>query len=254
MKTEPTILAIETSAAWASVALAQGTRLLAEEPFDVQLRHAGQLLPAIEQLLRRHDSLPGDLDQLYLSIGPGSFTGLRLAVTAAKALAFALPQLRLVAVPTTDVLALNGLHAAQTLNLPLEHLAVVIDAQQGMIYGACYHRTTSAQACTQPTLVPGLEQRIAPARMHPETLLAQTPRPLYILGEALPQHAQALSGPDLIPLTDEYARPHAANVHRCGYLRAQAGCFTDPYALEPLYLRRPEAVVRWEQRHAQETP
>ncbi len=256
MENEPTILAIETSASLASVALGEGPTVLAEEPFNAQLRHAGQLVPAIEQLLRRYGRSADDLDELYLSAGPGSFTGLRLAVTAAKALAFALPRLRVVAVPSNDVLALNAFVAAEAFGVAVEHVAVVIDAQQGMVYGACYRLVggsergvRGASADEGGSLVPGMEPIVAAVRMRPEALLAASPRPLHVLGEAVRRHSEVLGGRDIVCLSEEYSVPHAANVHRCGYRRARAGCFCDPYALEPLYLRRPEAVVRWEERH-----
>ena len=83
----PKILALETSSRTGSVALARGPALLAEITLPPSSRHANALMPAIAELTARQGWKPADLDHLYLSIGPGSFTGLRIAGGLARALA-----------------------------------------------------------------------------------------------------------------------------------------------------------------------
>src|SRR3954451_7626738 len=101
-------LALETSARSGSVALVNddGT-LLAEEQFPHDLKHAAALISILDALTKRHAWSPRDVREIYVSAGPGSFTGLRVGITAAKTLALALDA-RVVAVPTTDVLARNA--------------------------------------------------------------------------------------------------------------------------------------------------
>src|SRR5205085_6075783 len=93
------ILALETSGAAGSVAAADGELLLAEESLSSTARHAADLLPAMDRLCIRVGWRPGDIAQCYVSIGPGSFTGLRVAVTCARHLALA-TGVTLIAVPT----------------------------------------------------------------------------------------------------------------------------------------------------------
>ncbi|RPJ38284.1 MAG: tRNA (adenosine(37)-N6)-threonylcarbamoyltransferase complex dimerization subunit type 1 TsaB, partial [Planctomycetaceae bacterium] len=82
---EPLILAVETSSRVGSVALARGPALLAQSTFSGPLQHSAEIFPAISQLLNRFHFVPGDIAQVHVAIGPGSFTGLRIAVTMAKA-------------------------------------------------------------------------------------------------------------------------------------------------------------------------
>ena len=87
---------------------------------------------------------PVDIDQLYISNGPGSFTGLRIAVTAAKSFTLAQPHTRIVAVPSTDVLVQNALQAAAENHWEYpQYVAVVIDAKRKQIYTALYARDKS---------------------------------------------------------------------------------------------------------------
>jgi tRNA threonylcarbamoyl adenosine modification protein YeaZ len=96
-------LAIETSSRRGSIALGHGPEVIATAELPAQRRHNLDLVPAMDTLLQRRGLRPIDLGELYLSLGPGSFTGLRVAVATAKMLSLTL-NLKLVGVPTLDVL------------------------------------------------------------------------------------------------------------------------------------------------------
>src|SRR5689334_12051893 len=102
----PRALALETSGRTGSVALVEVGNVVAEDQFPHGLRHAAGLVPMIDRLCRERGWAPGDVDEVYVSAGPGSFTGLRVGITVAKTLALATGA-RVVAVPTADVLARN---------------------------------------------------------------------------------------------------------------------------------------------------
>ena len=102
----PLILAIETSGRLGSVALAQGDKLLAESHFSGPMRHSAEIFPAITELLSKFSKKPDQIEQVYISAGPGSFTGLRIAVTFAKTLALA-NNSKIVAVDTLDCITAN---------------------------------------------------------------------------------------------------------------------------------------------------
>ena len=85
MPQHPLILALETSSRIGSVALAAGPRLLAQQRFSAPMTHSAEILPAVAQLTARFNNRPDEIEHIYLSIGPGSFTGLRIAVTVVKA-------------------------------------------------------------------------------------------------------------------------------------------------------------------------
>ena len=81
------VLVIDTSGRAGSIALGIDDNIMAEKPLDGDMRHNAELFTAIKALLEHVNKLPSDIGYIYVSIGPGSFTGLRIAVTMAKMLA-----------------------------------------------------------------------------------------------------------------------------------------------------------------------
>ena len=262
MSDKPRILAVETSSRRGSVALGLGSALLAQEVFSADQRHAGELLPTIDRLCRRQGWAPADIEQVYVSAGPGSFTGLRIAITAAKTLAFA-GGVKIVAVPSLEAAVVSALAAEKKLGLTIERVAVVLDAKRQQIYTAAFERIgkskdedipllpegASREGTFKEEFIPGFRTIYPAAVVAPAEMLARVARPLYLLGEGIRYHAEALTADDVISLPEEYWLPEAASVLACGWRRAQAGQFTPADTLVPFYLRRPEAEEKWEQLH-----
>lgn len=251
------ILAIETSSQVGSVAVAQGNVLLAEYSFSGSLRHTSQLLPVMSHLTKQQGWEPSDIDHLYISNGPGSFTGLRIAVTVAKSFSLAQPHVRIVAVPSTDVLVQNALQAVtKNPRDNLKYVAVVLDAKRKQIYTSLYARDEpTAGKTTEENQNPVPHFRTIRTAMvcPPEKLLEISPRPLYLLGTGMKSYQEILTGDGIYWLDETYAQPHAANVYRCGYRLAQDSKYVSPDELVPFYLRRPEAVERWERTYGQKS-
>jgi len=223
-------LAIETAGIGGSLALGLDDELLAETELPVPGRNRVDLMPAIDALCHRQGVAAGDLGQLYLSIGPGSFTGLRIAVATAKMLADVLG-LDTVAVPTLDVVAQNAPADAA------DNLAVCLNLKADTTYQGLHRRQADLWLIRgEPTLAT-LEQ-----------LLAKAPRPLAVLGDPLGDIPQPLPD-DVTILPAELARPHARHVWRLGRERARRGESTDPGDLLPLYARAPEAEEQWNRRY-----
>lgn len=243
------IIALETSSSIGSVALALGPKILCEKQFSANMQHASELLPSMAELCKNQNWRPADIDQLYVSIGPGSFTGLRIAVTAAKALAFA-QNTKIVGVPSCEVLALNGDRAAKEENIGIKYLAVVVDAGRKKIFTAVFEKLAENNNSTCD-FIPGFRTLIESTMIQPGDLLKIAPRPLHLLGEGLNLYRRELSGEQIFLLPGKYYYPCAANVIRCGWLRARQGKFADPEQLVPMYLRRPDAEEKWEQLHGQ---
>src|SRR5688572_5334655 len=128
----PRGVAIETSGRVGSIAIVRDGTVVVEEQFPHGLQHAAQIVPIIDRLTRAQGWSPSDVEELYVSIGPGSFTGLRISVTLAKAMALA-TGVRLVAVPTVRVLAENAPPDAR-------HLVIVLDAKRDQIFTARFER------------------------------------------------------------------------------------------------------------------
>lgn len=227
-------IAVETSGRRGSVALGEGSRLLAEREFPTQVEHARELLPALDGLLRRQGWSPADIQHCYISIGPGSFTGLRVAVTFARHLALATAA-RVCAVPTLDAVVEN----CASMNMPPSHVAVVLDAKRQQVFGAVYE------------FVGGEYRRLTGPNLDaPAAILAAAPQPIFVIGEGVDYHRRAIEASGAVVLDESLWLPTAANVYKLGRRLAAQGRFTAARDLVPCYVRRPEAEELWEKRHA----
>lgn len=229
-------LAIETSGRVGSVALVDGNTAapIIEESFPHGLAHAAQVVAIIDRLTRSAGWGPKDLQHLYLSIGPGSFTGLRIAVTLAKTLAL-VTGVKVVAVPSVRVLVENAPPDAR-------HAIVVLDAKRGQIFTATFSRRSDDPA--------GAWEQTSPERVDTlSNVIAKSPRPVHLVGEGIPYHRAAVPMDAPVVLTEESAwRARAGVVAKLGAEMAGRGEFADPWTLVPTYIRLPEAEEKWQQR------
>src|SRR2546430_9995513 len=124
------VLALESATLSGGAALVGGERLLGEVTLDVAVTHSERLMAAVDRLVADCGLSPHDLDGLAVSIGPGSFTGLRVGIATAKGLGLAL-DLPIAAVPTLDALA-GRLPFADTPVCP------ILDARKGEVYLSRY--------------------------------------------------------------------------------------------------------------------
>lgn len=125
-----TILAIDTSTNYLSIALLRDGRIIARYHRRSDMRHSTILMPGIENLLKRAHVNIDAVDCFAISIGPGSFTGLRIGVAAVKGLAYATRK-PVITVPTLDLIAMN---AVKDVGL----ICPVVDARKGKVYAAIY--------------------------------------------------------------------------------------------------------------------
>ena len=195
-------LAIETSGRSGSVALSVDGRVVAGTNFEHGLRRAANLVPAVDLLCREVGWTPADLDEIYVSVGPGSFTGLRVGVTLAKTLAFSIGS-KIVAVPSLRALVEQAPPDAR-------HALATVDAGRGNVFAALYER----RGADWVELYPARQTPLADA-------LADAPKSVAVIDG------------DLTPST-------AAAVAAVGHALARAGHSADPDALVPLYVRRPD--------------
>ena len=124
------ILAIDTATQVSSVAVASVDKLAAELTMQAKLTHSETLMPHIKEVLRMANVRKENLEGIAVSIGPGSFTGLRIGLAAAKAMAYAL-NLPIVGVSTLKALAFH---------YPVSGIRIVslLDAQKGNAYRESY--------------------------------------------------------------------------------------------------------------------
>ena len=100
------VLAVDTSSMVAAAAVLENDRLLGEYILNHKKTHSQKLMPMIERLMKDLELNPRDIDVYAASVGPGSFTGLRVVVTTIKSIAYAAEK-PVVSVPTLDALAYN---------------------------------------------------------------------------------------------------------------------------------------------------
>ena len=124
------ILAIETTGAEASVALIDGEGTVSMEASDQKMNHLQNLMPMVDHLLSKRGLLIGDMDYIAVSEGPGSFTGIRIGVSSARALAQAL-ELPTIGVPT---LVSFLYHVPEYKGI----VCPIFDARRNQVYGGAY--------------------------------------------------------------------------------------------------------------------
>lgn len=231
------VLGIETSGDLASVAVVGEEGLVAEVRFRHRLLLSRDLLPRTEQVLAMAGIETADLEGVAVSVGPGSFTGLRIGVTAAKSLAYALR------IPATGVSTLEAL-AAETPPVPETLICAAISGSKKDLFAGMYEWVEGdLKACGEEALLTPdlLAERLAHHRAH--TLLVGVPG----------AHAAMLRARlgDRIVLPHSEHLPAAATVATLGRRALLAGRTTDPHDLSPRYLRlstpeerRQEALCR----------
>jgi tRNA threonylcarbamoyladenosine biosynthesis protein TsaB len=219
---------VETSERIGQVALGRGAELLAVRRLEQARRHNRDLAPALRDLCAEQGWRVRDLDAVLVSRGPGSYTGLRVGVMSAKALAYA-TGCALLAVDTFQVIAAQAPPA-------VDRLDVIADAQQGHIYVQGFLRAGDA-------VRPESELRIQPLT----EWLAQRPAEAWLSGPGLDVYADRL--PAGMPVVGrDLWYPQAGSLLRLGWERYARGERDDLWSLEPLYFRPSAAEAQWKGR------
>ena len=222
------VLGVETSTMQGGVALVGDRGLVSEYILNVEATHSERLLPTIDRMLRDAGVGPEDLGGIAVSIGPGSFTGLRISLSTVKGLAHA-TGLPVVSVPTLEALAW-ALPAARWQVCP------VLDARKQEVYAALFQHEPG-----------GLHRLMEDAALDPEDLCGRIRKPTLFLGDGVDVYVEVfrrLLGDRLLlpPLAHRGARP--ACVAELGRGRLLRGEHDVVESLVPRYLRPSEAELR----------
>lgn len=229
-------LAIDTATKVCSIALCRDQEILAEYTINMGMTHSEGLLPQIEQMLERSKVNKESIDLLAVSMGPGSFTGLRIGLATAEAMAYSWKAC-LHGVDTLEALAYN---------IPIENIILVpvLDAQKGNYYQAIYEWQNGKLVKLAGVEVVNKERLLSRISEYAADKQA------VLLGECSKLAKLELpANIKLAPLT--LRMPKGGSVA----LAAEAGF--DPeqdkriFGLEPYYIRRSEAEELWEQRQKQ---
>lgn len=222
------VLGVETSSMQGGVALVGEGGLVSEYTLNVEATHSERLLPTIDRMLRDAGLGLEVLAGIAVSIGPGSFTGLRIGLSTVKGLAYA-TGLPVVGVPTLEALAWSVPFAGC-------QVCPVLDARKQEVYAALFRYRNSA-----------LERIMEDAALPPEVLCGKIRRPTLFLGDGLGAYGdlfRRLLGERMLvpPLASRGSRP--ACVAELGRQRLLRGERDPADSLVPRYLRPSEAELR----------
>lgn len=227
------ILAADSSTSILAVAICEDSHVLAETIVDCGRTHTERLIGTVDWVMRESGLSQSDLDALAITVGPGSFTGVRVGASAWKGLALALG-LPLIPVPTLDAMTRLSVFR-DTVVCPL------LDARMGEVYGAVYEFSGTTRMKRTPDMVCPVEK-----------LLEGLPGKAFFFGDGLKLYGDRIRA--LIP--DAQFLPSHCSVPRGAAVAAEAvellasGICTDPARVVPVYLRQSQAEQNRERNKA----
>lgn len=219
------ILGIEAATRVASVAVISEEKILAEISQEAKLTHSETLLPQIEQALKIANI--EKVDAVAVSIGPGSFTGLRIGLATAKALCYAW-NTKIIGVPTLQAISYH---------FPTSNAIVIpmLDAQKNRAYCQKFKNCRALSKLE----IKNIDEIVAGA--------GNIDAEIFLCGDVL--HKIKIDLPQNVKIAPLNCRmPRAVNVALFGKNLIDAGGISNVMNIEPLYIRRSEAEELWEQR------
>ncbi len=228
------ILGIETSTKTGSVAVLSESGVIAQYSLSIEVTHSERLMSTVDRVLTDIGIDAAQFDAFAVTIGPRSFTGLRIGLATTKGLALATGK-PVAAVPTLEALARN---------LPFAEYPVcpLLDARKKEVYAALYRFEGTA-------LVRVMHEAAVPIRQ----LAEKIPGTVVFTGEAsilYRDEIKTLFAKRCLFAPRSAALPSAATVAEIGLEMFKSGKYTDPDSLNPQYIRRPEAEVAWEKKQS----
>lgn len=222
------ILAFDGTAKAASVAVADGDRILACHTIDNGLTQSELLLPMAEDMLKSLKLSFSDIELLATSVGPGSFTGVRIGVSLIKGLAFG-RSIPCAGVSTLEALAEN-LRGLKGIILPC------MDARRGQVYTATFE-------CDGKEMTRLCEDRAIALTDLAEELRAYESRAIYLSGDgyAVAKRALEKAGIAICDTPELLILENAASVARIAKKQYEGGMTVSDKELSPIYLRMPQA-------------
>jgi len=226
------LLALDTSSMTATVALLDDDKLIGEYTLNHKKSHSQKLIPMIDELIKSCDLTPKDIDVFAVSLGPGSFTGLRIGIATITAMAQALDK-TVVGVPTLEALAFN-LFNCEGLICP------IIDAQRDSVYTGVYQ-------CMDGNMVEVVE----PQMIHIDDLISilkEEDEKVFFVGDALEKFydilKERLREQFNVP-PKRFLIPSASSVGEVARIKLKQGITSD---IIPIYMRKSAAEVQYDER------
>ncbi|HUL43135.1 MAG TPA: tRNA (adenosine(37)-N6)-threonylcarbamoyltransferase complex dimerization subunit type 1 TsaB [Bacteroidota bacterium] len=230
------VLGIETATSICAAAVMSGETVVAECSLEAPQVHSEKLLPLIDECLKTAQFGLAELDGIAISIGPGSFTGLRIGLSVSKGLAFASGK-PLLAVPTLEALALKACHHGDALSG--EYILSLLDARRDEVYCALYRwdgvHLTTCRGSESLTL---------------QGLLSVLPGDgrILVAGDGETKFLDSLSSANAPELQSRIRRSEArcsgAAVAAIGMMHLEAGEIAEIKSLQPFYVKEFYTVAK----------
>jgi tRNA threonylcarbamoyladenosine biosynthesis protein TsaB len=220
------VLSLETTEAVGGVAACDGDNLLLELKLDSKMRSARSLAPGLKRLLEEVGWRPRDVELVGVTMGPGSFTGLRIGVVTAKTFAHAVGA-EILGVDTLEVVAAG-------LPPEVDSVSVAVDAQRGQVVAGCFQKRHDGHfAATEPGRL-----------LDVDTWLKNLPSGTWVSGPVLRKLCDRLPH-EIRAVKPEYWAPSAARVAMLAARHYEAGKRHDVWKLTPRYSRPSAAEEKW---------
>ncbi len=211
------ILNIETSTTNCSVSLSkQGETLILKEDYSSDYSHAERLHIYIDEVLDQAKFKPQDLDAIAVSKGPGSYTGLRIGVSAAKGLCFAIDK-PLISIPTLESMA-------HQINLSEGTIVSMLDARRMEVYSAVFDEEYNQIRDTQAQIINELS---FDANLNNGKV--------YFIGNGVEKTKSIINHPNAVFIEDKL--PSANDMSLLAYNKFKKNNFEDVAYFEPYYLK-----------------
>jgi tRNA threonylcarbamoyladenosine biosynthesis protein TsaB len=224
------ILGIETATEQVSVAIGGHEGVLGLVEVCRGRRHAETLAPAIEFVCTQADVRLDEISVVAVDVGPGLFTGMRVGLASAKALAQAL-RVPMIGMSSLDLLAYPLRHTGRT-------VVAIIDARKGELFYAFYRP------------VPGGVQRVLEPRCGTiDDLIAEVMArsdDVICVGDGALRHRDEIVAELRCEMAEQFlSRPSAAPLVQLAHARALREEWVNPWEIQPLYMRLPDAQINW---------
>ena len=225
------VVGIETSGLVGSIAVCDGNKVVGKKTYGKNFSHGKEIVSSLESIFNEINWDPSDIDLIAVSIGPGSYTGLRIGVTCAKTLAYGLGK-PVIDVPTLDVLVENVEdNNAKT-------ICPVIDAKRKSVYACIYDRNNNNNNIKRVTDY---------LFISPHSLIDMLPESTLIFGDGVEPYKNIFEQKKItIAENEKLGVADAVNVARLGMERYEYGMRCEINSLVPLYLRKSEAEEKLE--------
>lgn len=224
------ILGITTATQQVGCAIGGHEGVLASAHSARGKRHAETLVPSIDFVRRQARVDLEEISVVAVDIGPGLFTGLRVGITTAKAMAQAL-RVPMIGISSLDLLAWPVRHTDR-------EIVAIVDARRGEVFHARYRPT------------PGGVQRVeGPTVCKPEELCSElqaSDTEFLLVGDGALRYSDLWESMVRVDIAEQFlAHPNASSLVQLAHARAIREDFVPPWELEPMYLRLPDAEINW---------